>query len=146
VVKNRQQKKRGFTIVELMVVIAVIGILLSIVVISYSGYQTRAKKSAVNATIQQVKLKLGDYYTDNNSFPKTKADVVTYLNSVNASSVATDFNTTKNSTSIVYTPTASGGGSCTTGSPVPACVQYTITVAPAYWGGGSSDTAISVTQ
>ncbi len=144
--KNRQQTKSGFTIVELIIVITVIGILATIGIMSYSGYRVRAEKSSVESTVQQVKLKLGEYYTDNNGYPKTKADIVTYLNSINAQTLATAFNTTKNSTDMTYAPTTDAAGSCTTGSPVPACTKYTITVAPAYWGGASGDASVSVSQ
>lgn len=141
-----QRLQRGFTITELIIVITVIGILATIGLISYSGYRVRAAKSSVESTAQQVKVKLGEYYTDNNGYPKTKADIVTYLNSINAQSTATAFNTTKNGVDMVYTPTTDTGTSCTTGTPPPACAKYTITIAPAYWGGASGDPAVSVTQ
>lgn len=113
---------------------------------SYSGYRIQADKSSVESTVQQVKVKLGEYYTDNNGYPKTKADIITYLNSINAQTTATAFNTARNGAEMVYAPTSDSGGSCTTGSPIPACARYTITVAPAYWGGASGDASITVTQ
>jgi general secretion pathway protein G len=65
-------KRKGFTIVELLVVIVVIGILASIVIVAYNGVQTRAKNaktvSAVNAWIEALNL----YKVDNGKFPHIK--------------------------------------------------------------------------
>lgn len=61
--------KGGFTIVELLIVIVVIGILAAIVVVAYNGVQDRASASAMKAEIasivKQVEVKrvtLGDRY------------------------------------------------------------------------------------
>jgi len=44
----RKESPHGFTIVELLVVIVVIGILAAITIVSYSGIQTRAQISKIN--------------------------------------------------------------------------------------------------
>lgn len=62
-------KKRGFTIVELLIVIVVIGVLAAIVIVAYNGMQTRAKNaktvSAATAWVKALKL----YNAQWNSWP-----------------------------------------------------------------------------
>ena len=51
---TRRSKRSGFTIVELIVVIVVIGILAAISVVAYNGMQVRAAKSTILTTLGQV--------------------------------------------------------------------------------------------
>jgi prepilin-type N-terminal cleavage/methylation domain-containing protein len=62
-------KGRGFTIVELLIVIVVIAILAAISIVAYNGIQTRAKNvKTVNAAVTWIKaLKL--YNADKDSWP-----------------------------------------------------------------------------
>jgi len=63
--KNTQQKKsRGFTLIELLVVIAIIGILSSIVLASLSGPRDRAKDTAIQAMVSQIRSAAEVYYVD----------------------------------------------------------------------------------
>jgi len=50
--------KRGFTIVELLIVIVVIAILASISVVAYNGIQTRARDSQRSSDISAIKKAL----------------------------------------------------------------------------------------
>lgn len=63
-------KQRGFTIVELMIVIAVIAILAIIVIVGYNGIQDRARTSAVQASLKEAndKIRLANLDT-NGSYP-----------------------------------------------------------------------------
>lgn len=55
---------RGFTIVELMVVIVVIGILVAITVVSYSGIQNKAHTASALTNAQEVQNKAELYAAD----------------------------------------------------------------------------------
>jgi len=59
-IKNLQREK-GFTIVELLIVIVVIAILVAIVIVSYTGITRQANASAAKANAQQV-LKVAEAY------------------------------------------------------------------------------------
>ncbi|MBH1956027.1 prepilin-type N-terminal cleavage/methylation domain-containing protein [Candidatus Saccharibacteria bacterium] len=133
----KSQKRSGFTIVELLIIIVVIGILATIGIVSYSGTQSRSKKATFQTTADQVKLKLGEYFTDNNRYPATKVDVATYLTNGGNGDLSTKFNY-----GVDFSYVATPGGCVTTGST--RCTGYTITVLPATWGGRTSDPNIIV--
>ncbi|RYX78601.1 prepilin-type N-terminal cleavage/methylation domain-containing protein [bacterium] len=130
--KSSSNKSHGFTIVELIVVIVVIGILAGIGIVSYSGSQNRAKKESYNATAQQAKLKLAEYYTDNNKYPDGGAAVLAYLNATGSESLATTIST---SGQYNYQARTKAGGGCTEAAR--NCQDYTITVSATNWRGTS---------
>ena len=67
------QKDRGFTIVELLVVIVVIGILASITIVSYTGITQRANSAASQSTASNAINKVNIYYTEMAAWPTTLA-------------------------------------------------------------------------
>lgn len=69
ILKNIKEKNRGFTIVELLVVIVVIGILASITIISYTGITDRAKASQSASNASSVSSIANAYYADCAAFP-----------------------------------------------------------------------------
>lgn len=67
------KSKSGFTIVELLIVIVVIGILAAIVIVAYNGVQSRAENSkTISGVNQSVKL-LRMYKEINGAYPSTGA-------------------------------------------------------------------------
>jgi prepilin-type N-terminal cleavage/methylation domain-containing protein len=59
----------GFTIVELLVVIVVIGILAAISVVSYNGIAQKAKTTALQSDLTNAKKTLQMYQVENGSYP-----------------------------------------------------------------------------
>ena len=64
-----QTKSRGFTIVELLIVIVIIAILAAITIVAYTGIQNRAKTSVGQSTANVFVKKAMAFYTINNAFP-----------------------------------------------------------------------------
>lgn len=64
-----KQKQRGFTIVELLIVVVVIAILAAITIVAYSGIQNRTNDSAVQADLRNFGQKVQEYITLNNTVP-----------------------------------------------------------------------------
>lgn len=61
----------GFTIVELLIVIVVIGVLAAIVIVAFSGAQQRARNAQIKTGVIAYQKALNMYATLNNSYPVT---------------------------------------------------------------------------
>ena len=73
------KKKKGFTLIELMAVIAIVAILAAVLVPTVSGYITRSKKTAI---ITQVRNAVGAMETFNITAPN-ETDKYTLTNNEN---------------------------------------------------------------
>lgn len=62
-------KQKGFTIVELLIVIVVIGILAAITIVAYNGVQQRARDSKRQSDIAVLQKALEMYHVDNGGYP-----------------------------------------------------------------------------
>jgi len=67
----KNPKHSGFTIVELLVVIVVIGILASITIVSYTGISKRATAAAMQSDLSNASKQLKVYQASHGSYPTT---------------------------------------------------------------------------
>ncbi len=63
------RRKSGFTLIELMVVIAIIGMLASIIMVSLGSAKQKSRDSRRIADIKSIQLALSLYYNDNLMYP-----------------------------------------------------------------------------
>jgi prepilin-type N-terminal cleavage/methylation domain-containing protein len=64
------KQAHGFTIVELLIVIVVIGILAAIVIVAYNGIQTSARNQSRISTLNQLQKAIELYYAENGRYPQ----------------------------------------------------------------------------
>lgn len=114
---------KGFTIVELLIVIVVIAILAAVSIVAYTGIQQKARASAVSGALAQANKKLATYAVDGNGYPADLATIgindtsgISYQYSVNNTAnpatycvTATTGSTSYKSSSTATTPSS---GAC----------------------------------
>lgn len=65
--------QKGFTIVELLIVVVIIGILAAIVIVAYNGLTNRAKQSSAQTTASTIAKKAETYNAELGVYPPTFA-------------------------------------------------------------------------
>ncbi|GAI61786.1 unnamed protein product [marine sediment metagenome] len=63
--KFTKKNEKGFTLIELMIVIAIIGILAAIAIPQFSAYRMRSYNAAANADLRNAATAQEAYYVDN---------------------------------------------------------------------------------
>ena len=70
---TRKNKVRGFTLVEVIVVVAIIGILSSIALPSYTSYVARARRADAQAQLMQAAQLMQRYYSSNDRYDQDRS-------------------------------------------------------------------------
>lgn len=61
--------QRGFTLIEVMVTVAIIAILAAIALPNYTDYVTRSRVVEATANLSDARAKMEQYFQDNRSYP-----------------------------------------------------------------------------
>lgn len=71
-------KAKGFTLIELMMVVAVIGIIVAIALPSYQNSTLKARRSDGQTKLLEVQANMERYIFDNTSYPANLSDMSAY--------------------------------------------------------------------
>ncbi len=136
--KKHKLGDRGFTIVELLIVIVVIGILALLVITTYSGIQAKARNAKRQTDIQSLQTQIEAYFSQNAFYPSltdmnSSSWRGTNMKSLDSNALINPSNPTQSTTLVAapaaksysYAVTNSSGGSCE--SDDTTCSQYTLT-------------------
>ncbi len=103
--KSEQDTRRGFTIVELLIVIVIIGILATIVIVAYNGIQQRAHVAVLQSDVKNASTQLEIDNVQIGTYPATMA----------AANSGAGLKASPGTT-YQYTYTSSGNSYCLTGT------------------------------
>lgn len=68
-------RNSGFTLVELMVVVAIVGIIAAVAFPAYTQYVTKAKRATAKSLLTQVAQRQQQYFMDNKSYTADLSDL-----------------------------------------------------------------------
>mgnify|MGYP001036496005 CR=1 FL=1 len=107
--------QQGFTLIELMIVVAIIGILAAVAIPAYQDYTIRAKVSEVIVMASAARTSVAEYYISTGSMPASTNAAGINDNAAQSEYVsAIAFATSSTGTLLTYTLTNLGGTADTT--------------------------------
>jgi general secretion pathway protein G len=74
--EKRSNSRAGFTLIEILLVVVIIGILAAVAVPKFSGRSRQAKEGAAKASIQAIGIALDMYELDNGQYPPNLQSLV----------------------------------------------------------------------
>ena len=102
------KQHKGFTLVELLIVIVIIGILAAISLVTYNGITGKANDSAVQQDLTNIAKKLEMYYAEQGEYPSTTAQLTTLALSASKSSYGSHYIYNNKEFNLLYCRPSSG--------------------------------------
>lgn len=72
--QRSMQRQSGFTLIELMVTVAVLAVIAAVALPSYTDYVRRGKIPEATSNLQAMKTKMEQWFLDNRSYPTAGCD------------------------------------------------------------------------
>ena len=73
--EERKHLQAGFSFIELIVAIAILGLLMAVAVPAYMGWVERGRVRSTEATIQNIKTTIFQYNLDTGTYPRALRDL-----------------------------------------------------------------------